>query len=90
MRRVDDRHAVFGDEPSHAFENVPARLRIDADGRLVEKQHLRPIEQSDGEIKPPLHAAGKRRHPPSGPFAQSRDVERLFDSTAFGFTAKTI
>ena len=45
-----------------AVEDVVARLRVDADGRLVEKDDLRIVNEGDGHVEPPLHAAGVGFH----------------------------
>src|SRR3989339_1222371 len=41
------------------FENFRAGLRINSDSRLIEQQDIRIMQQSYGQIKPALHAAGK-------------------------------
>ena len=41
------------------FQDLLARLRIDADGRLVEQQQIRSMDHAAGEIEPPLHPAGE-------------------------------
>ena len=57
MRRVDDR-AAFAMQRLDALEDLVARLRIDADGRLVEQQQFGIVQDRGGQIEPPLHAAG--------------------------------
>ena len=37
-----------------------ARLRVEADGRLVEEQHARRVQQAARDLQAPLHAAGER------------------------------
>jgi hypothetical protein len=44
------------------FEDALARLRIDADGRLVEQQHARLVQQRTHEIEAPPHSTRERRH----------------------------
>jgi len=39
-------------------DGVP-RLRVQADGRLVQEQHARIVEEPPGDLKSPLHAAGE-------------------------------
>ena len=50
VRSVEDAHAVLAVEPRHALEDVVAALRIDADGRLVEKEQARLIDQPGGQV----------------------------------------
>jgi len=47
------------DETLEIFEDGVARLRIDADGRFVAQQELRPVQECRREVQPALHAAGK-------------------------------
>ena len=58
MAGVDDGHAG-GVEPAHFLEDVIARLRIDADGRLVEQQQPRLMHQGHAQVEPAFHAAGE-------------------------------
>src|SRR5579875_72430 len=59
MAGVDQRHPLAVESP-HFLEDMVTRLRIDADGRFVEQQETRPVDQSDAEIEPTLHAARER------------------------------
>src|SRR5205823_4494014 len=42
-----------------SLEQEGARLRVDADRRLIEEQHLRLGEEAYGEVEPALQAAGE-------------------------------
>ena len=57
VRRVDD-GAAFAVQRLDALEDLVARLRIDADRRLVEQQQLRIVHHRRGQVEAPLHAAG--------------------------------
>ena len=61
MRRVENRRARRA-QAADEFQNVQPRLRINAHGRLVEQQQLRPMQQRAAEIDAPLHAAGVSLH----------------------------
>ena len=56
MRRVEDRGALV-DDLAHQSQDVQPRLRVDADGGLVEEQHARAVHEPAGQVEPPLHAA---------------------------------
>ena len=53
--------ALFAAQVLHQLVDFEARLRIEAGRRLVEKQHLRIVEQGQGEGQPLLLAAGELR-----------------------------
>ncbi len=59
MRAVDDGRAGVPGAP-HLGEQALARLEIDADGRLVEQQDARLVDDAAGEVQASLHAAGQR------------------------------
>src|SRR5437667_416271 len=56
-----------------------ARLRIDADGRLVEQQHARAVQHTSGHVQAALHAAGERLHRLAGAVAERRPGQRARD-----------
>ena len=56
---------------SQILPHALARLRIEADGRLVEKQDAGIVHQRARDLEPPLHAGGERAHQPLAPFASS-------------------
>src|SRR5439155_14795558 len=57
VRRVENGTALGG-ELFDVLEEVVARLRIDARGRLVEEQHRRIVDQGTGQVEATLHPAG--------------------------------
>ena len=52
-------------------------MRIDADRRLVEQEHLGVVEQRRGEVEAPLHAAAERPHLVPGTVRQADQIEPL-------------
>jgi hypothetical protein len=78
-RRVDNR-ATFALEIFNAREEVIARLRIDADGPLVEQNHLRTVDDRAGEAQSLLHPAGVCVHPSAPPFSQADELQRVIDA----------
>ncbi len=69
----------------HDPPEVAARHRIDAEGRLVEQQHARLVDQGAGEAELLLHAAGERA---GQPVAERREIgegeQALAARRAFG------
>src|SRR5262249_61750615 len=65
------------DEPADMAENVGARFDIEADGRLVEKQEARLVQQRAGDLDAPQLAAGQVAHLVVGAVAQ-RDPLQYF------------
>ena len=68
--------AALAFEVLDVLENVVAGLRVDADGGLVEQQHLRLVQQGAGKLEPVLHAAGERFHQRAGPLDECRPLEK--------------
>ena len=61
------------DEPLDLVPHRQAAARIEAGGRLVEEDHLRPCDEARREVQAPAHAAGVRRDPPARrPSARSK------------------
>src|SRR2546425_571110 len=54
VRCVKDCRA-FGTQLAHEFENVRARLRVDANGRLVQEQQFGPMHERATDVNAPLH-----------------------------------
>ena len=44
---------------SFMYAQMDERLRVEADSRLVEEQNVRRVQQTSGDLEPPLHTAGK-------------------------------
>ena len=59
VARHDDRRPAVGERPEVAPE-LDAQQRVDADGGLVEEQHLGAMDQRAGERQAPALAAGER------------------------------
>ena len=51
-----------------------AALRIDADGRLVEQHHARPVQHAARDVEPPLHAARESLHRLVGAIGRGRST----------------
>ena len=79
--RVEDRHPLLAEGLDARQDRVPA-LRIDADGRLVEDEQLRPVEEADGDVQAALHAARELLGPVLRPVGQADDLEELGDPVA--------
>ena len=58
VRRVEDRHPLVA-EREDAVEDRPPALRVDPHRRLVEVEHLGPVQQRDADVDAPLHAAAE-------------------------------
>ena len=56
----EDRRAGLLAQRLQALPHEPPRGRVQADGGLVEEQHLRPVEQRGGDLQAPQHAARER------------------------------
>ena len=79
VRRVNQR-ATVGLQLFDALEDVVARLRIHAHGRLVEKDYLWIMHQGGGHIEPPLHAAGICLRAGAAPVLKSGELQRPGDT----------
>ena len=78
VRGVEDGHALPAELLDARQDRVPA-LRVDADGRLVQDEQLRLVEQADADVQPPLHAARELVGPLAGPLVEADDLEHLAD-----------
>jgi hypothetical protein len=79
VRRVEHGHALRRQRLDRLEDRV-ARLGVDADGRLVEDQQLRVVQQADADVEPALHAAGELSGAVVGPVGQPDDLEHLVDA----------
>ena len=52
MRRPEHADALFGDELADMAEDIGARLDVEPDGRLVEQQQPRPVQQRARDLDP--------------------------------------
>lgn len=57
MRRQDDRDPIFFVQLFNIIPDVPARLGVQAEGRLVEKKDFRVLDQPARDLEAALHAA---------------------------------
>ena len=53
--------AALGDQAADGVPHLPAGARVQARGRLVQKDQRRPGDQARGEVQAPAHAAGELR-----------------------------
>src|SRR5437879_581446 len=77
-------HALGGPEVAHVGPHLIAALRIEAQGRLVEKQDLRRVQQPAGDLEAALHAAGERLHQVVAPLPQLEHPQEQFTPLAPG------
>ena len=74
VRGVDDRGARAAQGLDH-FEDAVARLRIDADGRLVHEHDPGPMDDAGGHVEAALHAAGELAGEVFGAILQGSPLE---------------
>ena len=83
MGRIEHRHPLAR-QPLDALENCVAALRIDADGRLIQDQQTRTVQQPDPDVQPPLHPAGEVLGLLARPICQTHHAEHLLH-TSMGY-----
>ena len=79
VRRVEQRLAA----PAQLLEVVEdgvSALRIDADRRLVEEQHVGIMDERGRDVQAPLHAAAERARLVPGAIDQADEVQRGVDA----------
>ena len=59
VRREEDRDVLARLELADVAPDRAARLRVEADRRLVEEQHARRVQQAAGDLQAALHAAAR-------------------------------
>ena len=74
--RCENRHAFRGQLVKDAPE-VAARNRIDAGGRLIQQDHLGPMNERADQAELLLHAAGKFAGQPLAELAHARGLQQL-------------
>ena len=77
VRGHEDGDADLVAQPADVAPDGVARLRVEADRRLVEEQHRRMVQQAAGDLQPPFHAAGEGAHQRLAPLRQPDDAEHL-------------
>ena len=83
VRRVDDGGAVAR-EVAHGLQDVLARRRVGARGRLVEDHELRPVDERDRRVQAALLAA---RQAPGRPLGEAVSANGSSSSAARAFAA---
>jgi hypothetical protein len=76
---VEDRHALLLERLDPRQDGVPA-LWVDPDGRLVEDEQTRLVEEADPDVQASFHPAGVGVGPLLGSVAQLDQVEDLVDA----------
>src|SRR5439155_19230111 len=71
-------------------ENRVAALRIDADGRLVEQQDVRVVQQPGGEIQTALHPAAERLDAIGDAIREADELERRGDRLPQRLAGETV
>ena len=79
----EDRHLLLAGEPLDLLPELRARLGIETGGRFVEEQHLRPVDETERDVEPPLHAARVGLGRPVGRIAQA-ELLKQFGGPAAG------
>jgi hypothetical protein len=64
-------------EPAHDADHALARADVEADGRLVEQEAARPVQERAGDLDAPRLAAGEIAHLLVGPVGKADGGERL-------------
>ena len=82
VRRQQDRHLLLAREPLDLVPELGAGLRVQPGGRLVEEEHLRPVDEPERDVEPALHAARVRLGEPVAGPGQADLVQDLLDALA--------
>ena len=77
MRRPQHADALFGDELADVVEDVGAGLDVEADGRLVEQQQARAMQQRARDFQPPHLAAREVAHLAAGAVGKADPRQHL-------------
>ena len=64
------------------IEDGAARLRVDADGRLVHEEQARLVQQAHADVDAPLHAAGVGLDALVGLVRQADLLQHLVDAAS--------
>ena len=76
---VHERDADLGLDPLELDLHLPAQLEVERAERLVEQQHLRPVDQRPGQGDPLLLPAGELRRAALAEAAELDQLEHLLD-----------
>ena len=77
MRRPQHADALFGDELPDMAEDIGARLDVEPDGRLIEQQQPRPVQQRARDLEPAHLPAREIAHLAAGALGEP-DARQLF------------
>jgi len=76
----DDGEIALEAQRLHVLPQPAARLRIEADRRLVEKQHAGVMDEGTSNLQPPLHAGRERAHQAVAPLRKLDHMQHLVDA----------
>ena len=79
VRRQEDRQRLALGEPFELLPHRCARLGIEAGRRLVQEEHLRTMDEPEGDVEPPLHAARVASHDAVGRVGEPEQIQQLAD-----------
>ena len=77
MRRPQHAYSLFGNELADVVEDIGARLDVEADGRLVEQQQARAVQQRSRNFQPSHLAAGEIAHLAAGAVGKAEARQHL-------------
>ena len=77
MGRPQHAEALFLDERAHDVDDALARADVEADGRLVEQQQIRTMQQRTGDLDAARLAARKLAHLLAAAIGEADEFERL-------------
>jgi hypothetical protein len=80
MRGQEDRQAPFVGEARDLLPHRRPHLGIEAGRRLVEEEHPWPVDQAQGDVEPPLHAARIGAGQTAGGLREPEPLEQLVDA----------
>ena len=80
--REEDGQLLLARKPLELLPHRRPRLRVEARGRLVEEQHLRPVDEPERHVEPALHPARVRADDAVGELADPEGLEQLVDPAA--------
>jgi hypothetical protein len=74
------RHPALGGDTPDQLQHLRHALRVDADGRLVQNQHVGVLDQGVGDAEALEHAARVGRHRIVGPLGEADLVQQRVDA----------
>src|ERR1700733_5785684 len=82
MRRERNRKPGILAQLPEQFPHGPAALRIEPNGRLIEEQHLRRMNQSTRDFEAAAHPARVSLYEVVGPFREADHVQEMLRALA--------